>query len=99
MSGTPRRIRLSVDYSQDWPLSDIMWDPEEQPAWDELLTPELIADLRAWARFFNTHADWETGLYGSEELRRWFDLEGFRLRTELVRQVGDRFDVELVLWF
>ena len=88
---------LSVDYGQSWPLSDIFW--EEPPAWDLLRTPELVERLKAWARFFQEHANEETGLYGSEEQRKWFDLEGCALRAELQKQAGHLYTFTLDLWF
>jgi len=88
---------LSVDYGQSWPLSDIFWD--ERPDWESLLPRELIGRLEAWARFFRDHADDETGLFGSEERRRWFDLEGFALRKTLEQEVGDQYVIRLELWF
>ena len=88
---------LSVDYGQSWPLSDIFWD--EAPQWEQFISSELIARLRAWARFFRDHADEQTGLYGSEENRRWFDLEGFALRSALEEQAGHLYSFRLDLWF
>lgn len=88
---------LSVDHGQSWPLSDIFWD--ERPDWRSLLPRELIERLEAWARFFRDHADDETGLFGSEERRRWFDLEGFALRKALEQEVGDQYVIRLELWF
>ncbi|MCW1250716.1 hypothetical protein ODZ83_11155 [Acaricomes phytoseiuli] len=64
-----------------------------------MLPGKLYKDLKAWARFFNEHADHETGLFGSEELRKHFDLEGVRLRDELDALLGDRFKFVLRLWF
>jgi hypothetical protein len=92
------RLVLAVDYGQTWPLSDIMW-PGERPDWGTLLAPELVHRLENWARFFNEHADWETGMFGSEERRKWFDLEGVRLLADLKTAVGDRYELELNLWF
>lgn len=88
---------LSVDYGQAWPLSDIFW--AERPDWPNLLTVDLIRRLEAWARFFRDHADEETGLFGSEERRRWFDLEGFALQKDLKREVGQHYEIRLELWF
>lgn len=94
---TRLEIELSVDYGYTWPMSTIFWDDE--PDWQSLLPKKLYQDLQAWARFFNEHADHETGLFGSEELRRHFDLEGFRLRDELEKAVGDHYRFTLGLWF
>ncbi|MDF2444002.1 MAG: hypothetical protein JWR01_2205 [Subtercola sp.] len=94
-----RELKLSVDYGMGWPLSDIMWWPEDQPDWPSLITPQLDTDLRAWGDFFNKWGDHETGLFGSEERRKWFDLEGFRLRDELDKQVGHLYTIKLQLWF
>jgi hypothetical protein len=88
---------LSVDYGQSWPLSDIFWD--DRPDWPKLLQPELVVRLEAWASFFREHADDESGLFGSEEKRRWFDLEAFALRDALEQQVGDRYAIRIELWF
>ncbi|WP_147360738.1 hypothetical protein [Clavibacter michiganensis] len=93
-----RALRLSVDYGQRWPLDDgIGVGPPV--AWDEVITPELKQRLVDWATFFRQHADEETGLFGSEERRRWFQREGFRLLKELQAQAGDRFDFTIDLWF
>jgi hypothetical protein len=94
-----RDIKLSVDYGLNWPLSDSMWMPEEQPDWPALISEDLIEALKAWSAFFNKNANYETGLFGSEEKRKWFDLEGFRLQRELSRQVGHLYNVTLHLWF
>ncbi|MBQ1443993.1 MAG: hypothetical protein IIZ13_09125 [Renibacterium sp.] len=90
-------IELSVDYGYTWPMSTIFW--EKEPDWPGLLPEQLYKDLKGWAHFFNEHADHGTGLFGSEELRRHFDLEGFRLRDELEQAVGDKFRFRLRLWF
>jgi hypothetical protein len=94
-----REIKLQVDYGLGWPLSDIMWMPEDQPDWPTLISSELIRSLEAWSEFFNKNANYETGLFGSEEKRKWFDLEGFRLQEELIKQIGHLYDVKLMLWF
>jgi hypothetical protein len=91
-----REIVLSVDYVQDWPLNDIMW-PGPRPAWDILISPELKERLIAWAAFFNAHMDWETGLFGSEERRRWYDVEGLQLMYDLQEALEGRFRVRLRL--
>lgn len=90
-------LKLSVDYGQSWPLSDIFW--EDRPDWATLIEPALAERLRAWAAFFTQNADEETGLFGSEEARKWFDLEGFRLRDDLEAQIGNLYDFRLDLWF
>lgn len=97
MSGEKPELILSVDYGQSWPLSDIFWD--ERPDWQALLSDDLIERLEAWARFFRDHADDESGLFGSEERRRRFDLEGFALRSELEQAVGHVYSIRLELWF
>jgi hypothetical protein len=94
-----RELLLSVDYGQSWPLSDIFWDAEDQVNWDQRLSPELTARLEAWASYFTDNANEETGLFGSEEKRRWFDLEGVKLFHDLRSEVGGQFDVKLDLWF
>jgi len=95
-----QELLLSVDYGQMWPLNDIMasWDGE-RPDWDTLITPELKKRLREWALFFDEFGNDETGLFGSEERRRWFDLEAVGLFNELRRQVGHLYDVKIDLWF
>lgn len=75
-----------------------MWI-DGSPDWPSLLEPELMARLHEWARFFNAFADEETGLFGTEQRRKWFDLEGIALRDLLIARVGDRFEVVLDLWF
>lgn len=100
MSSSGRtEFELVLDYGMSWPIKDWDLEPENVPAWSELLSPELCNDLRAWCAFFNTYADETTGLFGSEERRRWFDLEGFRLRDELEKQAGHLYSFRLTLWF
>ncbi|WP_293697707.1 hypothetical protein [uncultured Agrococcus sp.] len=99
MSDGRVRLRLFVDYGYTWPLEDFMWPAEERPDWNALLPAELIARLEEWARFFTKHANEETGSFGTEDRRRWFDLEGVRLHNELLDRVGDQFDIRLELWF
>ncbi|MEH0108886.1 hypothetical protein V6N00_04035 [Tersicoccus sp. MR15.9] len=95
----PREITLSVDYGQKWPLSDIMWFDEHQPDWSTLIDQSLADRLTAWARFFNEHANEETGSLGSEENRRWFDLEGVALLNDLSTALEGIYRVRLNLWF
>lgn len=76
-------ILLDVDYGYSWPMSTIFWEPEDIPDWERELPAQLYEDLRAWAKFFNDHANSETGMFGSERLRKHFDLEGVRLRDAL----------------
>jgi hypothetical protein len=98
-TAAPRRpLRLSVDYGQRWPLNDYI-GVGSAVEWDEVITPDLKRRLIGWATFFREHADEETGLFGSEERRRWFQREGFRLLKELQAQAGDRFDFTIDLWF
>ncbi|CAD5990494.1 hypothetical protein [Agreia sp. COWG] len=93
-----RLLKLTVDYGQKWPLNDIM-QPGPRIDWDQIISNDLNRRLREWAAFFNEHADWETGLYGSEERRKWFDSEGRKLLKLLQDEAGERFDFELHLWF
>jgi len=92
-------VKLSVDWGQYWPLSDVMWDPEDRPDWHSLLGPELVERLRTWARYFNEHADVDSATFGGEEKRKWFDLEGVRLLNDLTKKAGDRYVFTLELWF
>ncbi|PPF49283.1 hypothetical protein C5B94_16050 [Clavibacter michiganensis] len=87
---------LAVDYSQKWPLDDIMW-PGPPLDWDTLISQELKDRLIAWAAFFNAHMDWETGLFGSEERRRWYDVEGLQLMYDLQEALEGKFRVRLRL--
>ena len=91
-----RLLVLAVDYGQKWPLSDIM-SSDPRPDWDAIISSQLRDRLRAWAAFFNEHMDWETGLFGSEERRAWFDREGVALLFELRNQLGQDYDFELTL--
>jgi hypothetical protein len=90
---------LSVDYGQTWPLSDIFWNEEQKPDWGSLLTPQLITRLHDWAAYFTAHANEETGSFGGEDNRKWFDLEGVRLLNDLTEQAGQRHTFKLDLWF
>lgn len=92
-------LLLSVDYGYVWPLSDRFFGEGEEVDWSSLISRRLIRDLKAWCEFFNVHADEETRLYGGEENRRWFELEGFRLLEELRKQAGHRFNFDIHLWF
>lgn len=94
-----KELELSVDYGQDWPLSDIYWEESDRPDWEKLLSPELFTRLKAWAKFFSIHADEETGMFGTEELRKWFDLEAVSIFNELKSQVGTQFELKINLWF
>ncbi|ODA89626.1 hypothetical protein ATY41_05005 [Leifsonia xyli subsp. xyli] len=94
-----REIILAVDWGQTWPLSDIMWDEADQPDWASLLSTELIERLRAWARYFNEHADLDSASFGGEAARKWFDLEGVALLNLLQETLGDRYQFRLELWF
>ena len=71
-------ILLDVDYGYSWPLSTIFWDPKHVPDWERELPAQLNEDLRAWAKFFNDHANYETGMFGGEKLRKHFqgDVSG-----------------------
>ncbi|NQX10291.1 hypothetical protein HQQ80_01485 [Microbacteriaceae bacterium VKM Ac-2855] len=93
-------LRLRVDHGQRWPLNDHIGAKPFAPVdWHSIISDDLYDRLLAWAAFFDEHADWETGLYGSEERRKWFDQEGRRLLTELKREAGEQFDFTLHLWF
>lgn len=94
-----RELLLCVDYGQFWPLSDIYWDNSEKPAWEHLISPELYSRLVAWSVYFNQYANEETGMFGSESYRKWFDLEGVSLYNELKEEVGELFNLKLKLWF
>lgn len=89
--------RLSVDYLQTWPLNDVML-PDPPPDWSTIITAELSERLVAWAKLFNDNVDVETGMFGSEQLRRQFDREGAELLYELQQQAGHLFRFRLVLW-
>jgi hypothetical protein len=89
-----RPLVIAVDYGQKWPLSDIM-SSDPRPDWETVITDDLRDRLIAWAKFFNDHMDWESGLFGSEERRAWFDREGLSLLYALQEQVGDRYDFKL----
>jgi hypothetical protein len=91
-----RLLVLAVDYGQKWPLSDIM-SSDPRPDWDTIISSQLRDRLIAWAAFFNEHMDWETGLFGSEERRAWFDREGVSLLSELHQQVGRDYEFQLTL--
>jgi hypothetical protein len=89
---------LDVDYGYSWPMSTIFWDPRICH-WERGLPPELYQDLRAWAKFFNDHANSGTGMFGTERLRKHFDLEGVRLRDALEDILGSKYRFRLRLWF
>lgn len=90
-------VKIGVDCGQKWSMSTIFWP--ESPDWEKLLSPQLYADLFAWGNFFDDHANEVTGLFGSEELRKHFDLEGIRLVDRLEDEVGNQFRFKLHLWF
>lgn len=92
-------LLLSVDYGLSWPLSDIYWDNDQRPVWDELLGESLVSRLKDLAAFFTEHANEETGSFGSEENRKKFDKEFVALFNELDKKVGHLYKVKLDLWF
>ena len=94
-----REIVLSVDWGQTWPLSDVMWFEEDRPDWQTLISPDLTDRLLAWAKYFNTHADLDSGTFGGEDYRKWFDLEGVALLNELHAAAGAHYRFKLELWF
>lgn len=99
-SDTPKReLRLMPEWGVYWPLSDVVWDAADQPNWEELITEDLRRDLIAWQAYFNQVANLDTGSFGGEDNRKWFDLEAVRLFNELRRQVGHLYNVTLDLWF
>lgn len=92
-----KEIVLSVDYGMEWPLSDIFWS--EPIRWSDFIDADLIARLKQWCTFFNENADYISSSFGSEENRKWFDLEGVSLLNDLDDAVGHEFKVRLKLWF
>jgi|GEM_PF-2498608 len=92
-------VWLCVDYGLTWPLSDVMWEEQDRPDWNELLGQNIVDRLTTLAAFFTRHADEETGTFGSEDLRKWFDLESVSLFNELEDRVGHIYKVRLKLWF
>lgn len=94
-----KELVLSVDWGQTWPLSDIMWFEDDRPDWEKTIPAELRDRLIAWARFFNTHADLDSGTFGGEVNRKWFDLEGVALLNDLNDVAGELYRFKLELWF
>jgi hypothetical protein len=89
-----RSLVIAVDYGQKWPVGDIM-SSDPRPDWDAIISSELRDRLTGWAAFFNDHMDWETGLFGSEERRAWFDREGLSLLYALQEEAGESYEFEL----
>lgn len=93
-----REFKLAVDWGMGWPLNDIM-SIESKPDWDSVITPELKKRMFAWGKYFNDHADLESGSFLSEEKRKWFDLEGVHILNDLNDQAGHLYKFRLELWF
>lgn len=88
------RIRLMNEYSIDWPL----WVSDGPAGEGDLpVTAPLAAELKAWARTFNDHYDWQ---HGWDDPKRFegHAREAERLQRALQADLGDAYEVALQLW-
>lgn len=93
-------LRMSPDYGLAWPLSDAMWPSAwGRVDWDAEIGPELVERLRSWARSFTDHADEESGEFRAPMTREAFDARGRELAEALRARIGERYRVDLELWF
>jgi len=91
---TLHEVRLMNEYTISWPL----WHnaaPAERDDFD--LSPELRADLEAWAKTFNDHYDWESG-WDDHSLIEDHGAAAKDLRDRLERELGPAYQVQLHLW-
>ncbi len=90
----PERVRLMDEYGSTWPVWTDALGQEDRPEWG--ISEGLRAALRAWAREFDRRF---------EVFRGWDDpatldahrTEGLRLTRLLQSQLGDAFEVVLVV--
>ncbi|WP_168628066.1 hypothetical protein [Cryobacterium sp. BB307] len=104
MVGTPlerRIIRLSPDYSRDWPL----WE-ESTPTRDfgyttspEMygLSDELSQDIARWNAFWESHFEPFEGWDSDESRERW-RLDGRGIVARLRKEVASFADVQYEPW-
>lgn len=90
----PLRVKLMNEYTMRWPL----WIPDGPAAEGDLpVSDGLAADLKAWARTFNEHFDWQRG-WDDSALIPGHALEAQRLRLALAEELGPDYEVVLDLW-
>lgn len=88
-------LTLMNEYGCTWPIWEL--GGATSPGDDAFvtLTPQLRAELLAWASFFLDNYDYLRGWMSSYAE---FHEEGRRLRAELQRQLGPTYEVSLSEW-
>lgn len=88
------RVRLMNEYTIEWPL----WVPDGPTREGDLPVSEAVArEIKAWARTFNEHYDWESG-WDDQEIAEGHVREASRLEAALAADLGDEYEVALELW-
>ncbi|ADG76513.1 conserved hypothetical protein [Cellulomonas flavigena DSM 20109] len=87
------RVRLMNEYTIDWPL----WVDGPAGEGDLPVSERLAGDLKAWARTFNNHYDFQHG-WDDSRLIEPYTREGQRLQHALQVELGPGYDVALDLW-
>lgn len=89
-----RVVRLMNEYTVRWPL----WGQLGPLSEGELKVSDPVArELKAWARSFNEHFDWQRG-WDDPAIAAAHALEATRLRDALQADLGPQYDVVLDLW-
>ena len=88
-------LRLVNEYESDWPIWELGGGTSPDDDAFTTLTPQLRADLHAWAGYFLDNYD---HLHGWRNSYAEFHEEGRRLRAELQRQLGPTYEVALSEW-
>ncbi|NCT91578.1 hypothetical protein GXB85_11530 [Cellulomonas sp. APG4] len=82
------------EYTVNWPL----WVPGGVAREGDLPVSEPVAvALKAWARTFNEHFDWQHG-WDDPKRRDAHVAEAARLQRALQADLGDTYEVVLELW-
>ncbi len=100
--GAVRKDPIQFSYNYSNPPFVEMVIPEEDldtSAIDYLLQslPDTAQRIRAWNEFMHQHYDYETGMFPSEEARRWADQEYVSL-AQTMRSRGFK-NVHLDMWW
>lgn len=88
------RIRLMNEYTIEWPL----WVADGPAQEGDLpVTEPLAGELKAWARAFNEHYDWQQG-WDDPKRADGHAQEAERLQRALQADLGHDYEVVLQLW-
>ncbi|WP_258725136.1 hypothetical protein [Cellulomonas sp. NS3] len=88
------RVRLMNEYTIEWPLW-LPGGPAEEGALP--VTGHLAGELKAWARAFNEHYDYQHG-WDDPQRADAHAQEAVRLQRALQTDLGDDYEVVLELW-